>query len=123
MKKAVLLSIATIIISCTSAQNTKSRYIDRIPDLSKVTYEGGDGKTTETAIIIKNAENSTNGIAAEYDYIAKKQGEKFVDWKPLGQFTYDENKKMFDLISIETIPKKDTVSFVFDITEFYGKWD
>jgi hypothetical protein len=35
----------------------------------------------------------------------------------------DENKKKFDLIWIETIPKKDTVSFVFDITEFYGKWN
>jgi hypothetical protein len=91
--------------------------------LSKVTYEGGDGKTVENAIVIKNAENERNGVAAEYAYIAKIHGEKFKDWRPAGQSLIIKDDKKIDLIKILFIQKNETVLFYFDITEFYGKFD
>jgi hypothetical protein len=129
MKKIiVLLILANITISCVTTQNTNSKssateYWNKIPDFTKVTYEGGDGKTVENAIIIKNAENERNGVAAEYAYIAKINGEKFKDWKPVGQSTITNDNKKIDIINIQIIQKNETVSYYFDITEFYGKFN
>jgi hypothetical protein len=129
MKKIiVLLTLANIIISCVTTQNTTSKsseteYWNKMPDLTKVTYEGGDGKTVENAIVIKNAENERNGVAAEYAYIAIINGEKFKDWKPFGQSTITKDNKKIDLINIQLIQKNETVSYYFDITEFYGKFN
>lgn len=127
MKKIiVLLILANITFSCVPTQNSKSsatEYWNKMPDLTKVTYEGGDGKTVENAIVIKNAENERNGVAAEYAYITKINGEKFKDWKPVGQSTITKDNKKIDLINILLIQKNETVSYYFDITEFYGKFN
>ncbi|WP_353076567.1 hypothetical protein [Flavobacterium sp.] len=129
MKKIiVLLILANITISCVTTQNTATKssateYWNKMHDLTKVTYEGGDGKTVENAIIIKNAGNERNGVAAEYAYIAKINGEKFKDWKPVGQSTITKDNKKIDLINIQLIQKNETVSYYFDITEFYGKFN
>ena len=82
MKKIIVLLILTnMSIACTTQYpNSKSSSIVNLnipPDLTKVTYAGGDGKTVENAIIIKNAENERNGVAAEYAYISKINGVKF----------------------------------------------
>lgn len=128
MKKFITISILYIsIISCSTTQkvsssNSEMEYWSKEPNLEKVTYEGGDGKSLENIIIVKNAENERNGVAAEYAYIAKQYGVKFVDWKPIGQSTITENNRKIDLIKIQTITSNEIVSFYFDITEFYGKF-
>ena len=129
MKKIIVLLILTnITISCVTTQNTNTKssateYWNKTPDLTKVTYEGGDGKTVENAIVIKNAENEIDGVAAEYAYIAKINGEKFKDWKPVGQSTINKDNKKIDLINIQFIQKNEIASYYFDITEFYGKFN
>lgn len=114
-------------IACTTQYpNSKSSSIVNLnipPDLTKVTYAGGDGKTVENAIIIKNAENERNGVAAEYAYISKINGVKFKDWNPVGQVAINKGNRKLDLINIQLIRKNETVSYYFDITEFYGKFD
>ena len=113
-----------LLTSCATMQNkstSMTNYYSQAPDLSKVTYEGGNGKTLETSVIIKNAGNERNGIAAEYDYIAKKHGAKFTNWKPVGQSTSSENGKKYDVIGIITIPGNEKITYYFDITDFYGK--
>jgi hypothetical protein len=127
MKKQTLftlLAFVFILTSCATMQNkstSMTNYYSQAPDLSKVTFEGGDGKTIETTVIIKNAGNERNGIAAEYDYIAKKHGVKFTNWKPVGQSTSSNNEKKFDVIDIVTIPGNEKITYYFDITDFYGK--
>jgi len=91
-------------------------------DLSKVIFEGGDGKTIETSVIIRNAGNERTGIAAEYDYIAKKLGKKSQDWIPVSQSITSENGKMYDVIDVIIIPANENITFYFDITDFYGKF-
>ena len=127
-KNIILLILISISASCVTTQNTISKssateYWNKPIDLTKVTYEGGDGKTVENAIIIKNAENERNGVAAEYAYIAKIHGEKFKDWKPVGQSTINNDKKKIDLINVQILQKNETVSYYFDISEFYGKFN
>lgn len=99
-----------------------TNYYSQAPDLTKVTYEGGDGKTIETAIVIKNAENERNGIAAEYSYISKKHGQKFTNWKPVGNMSQSKNGKVFDIITIVSLPENETITYCFEITDFYGKF-
>ncbi|MDD5185405.1 MAG: hypothetical protein PHS84_09120 [Paludibacter sp.] len=128
MKKQTLftlLAFVFLLTSCATMQNkstSMTNYYSQAPDLSKVTYEGGDGKTLETSVIIKNAGNERNGIAAEYDYIAKKHGKKFTNWKPAGQMSQSKNGKAFDIINIITLPENETITYNFDITDFYGKF-
>ena len=119
-----LLVSIFLLTSCATMQNKSTNmrnYYSQAPDLTKVTYEGGDGKTLETSVIIKNAGNERNGIAAEYDYIAKKHGAKFTNWKPVGQSTSSNNGKKYDVIGIITMPGNENITYYFDITDFYGK--
>ena len=127
MKKLIIIFILLITItSCTTTQKASSgssaTYWSKEPNIEKVVYEGGDGKSLDSSIIIKNAGSERNGVAAEYDYIAKKLGVKFVDWKPMGQSTITEAKRKIDLIKVQDIQKNEMISFYFDITEFYGKF-
>ena len=77
----IIATIALIFTftTCVTQKATISAadYWAKAPDLTRVTYEGGDGKTIETAVIVKNAENERNGVASEYAFIAKIHGEKF----------------------------------------------
>lgn len=119
-----LLGIIFLLSSCSSIQNRSTNltgYYSQAADLTAVIYAGGDGKTTETSIVIKNAGNERNGIAAEYDYISKKHGKKFTDWKPVGQSTNTINGKNYDVINIVTLPMNEPIAYYFDITDFYGK--
>lgn len=127
MKKIVASILLLItILSCTSTHKTSSdspaKYWSKEPNIENVIYEGGDGKSPESAIMIKNAKNERNGVAAEYAYIAKKSGVKFVDWKPIGQSTITQSGRKIDLVKIQLIKTDEMVSFYFDISEFYGKF-
>jgi len=95
-------------------------YYNQKPDLTNVKYEGGDGKTTESAIIITNAHTERNGNAAEYAYIEKIYGIKNVDWKLLNQSCYSSNKKRFDCLNFQLLKNNEIITLNFDITEFFG---
>src|SRR6478672_6081047 len=125
MKKyLVAISLISTLISCSTPKQTSvaSTTLLREPNLSEIKYEGGDGKTIENLILIKNAKNEQNGIASEYVYIGKIHGERFKDWKPLGQSTITKNGKKIDIINIEVATSKEKITYFFDITDFYGKF-
>lgn len=123
MKKSIPLLFVIAMVSCTTTKSTKaSDYWNQPADLSKIVYEGGDGKSLENAVIIKNAENEINGVASEYAYISKGYGKKFTDWKPVGQSTQTIDNKKIDLIMVSIIAKQQTDTIYFDITDFYGKF-
>ena len=126
--QVVLFSI--FLISCSTGKYysaNRSSTIDpnywNIPaDLSKIVYEGGDGSSLENAIIIRNATTTRDGIAAEYAYIEKKHGQRFNEWKPMGQSTNTQNGSRYDVIIIQITSDNTTIKYIFDITEFYGKF-
>lgn len=137
MKKIIFLfSCFILLASCKPPQNVAAgsnmeELWSKPPDLTKVVYTGGDGTSIENAIIISGAGNSRNGIAAEYEYVAKKLGAKSVDWKPGGQGKTtlsgdnkkdDEKSKKYDVLNFQNVLNNETLTFYFDITDFYGKW-
>ena len=119
--KITLVSI--VLFSCGTTQKSVSptEYWNTTPDISKVIYEGGDGRTLDNCIVIKNAKNELNGVAAEYSYISKIHGNRFTDWKPIRQSSETNNGRTFDIINILTLPQNEEIVYYFDITDFYGK--
>ena len=124
MKYASVILFLFTLTSCATQKATTNPkdYWAKASDLSNVTYEGGDGKTIENPIVVKNAKNERNGIASEYAFIAKAHGEKFKDWKPIGQATATKDGRKIDSIKIQLIDKNETLTYYFDITDFYGKF-
>jgi hypothetical protein len=124
--KILLLLVSILLTSCIATQkyaNTTSKVNwNKTPDLTNITYKGGDGKSMENCIVIKNAENEMNGVASEYAFISKKHGIKFIDWKPIQQSCNSKAKKTFDILVIQTLPGNEKITYYFDITDFYGKF-
>ena len=91
------------------------------PARPKITLSGGPGDTMATAIVIKGAKSSQDGIPAEYYFLEKKFGKMQVDWKLSRQELLNQDGKHYDLMRIELKDgtKKDVY---FDITEFFGKF-
>jgi hypothetical protein len=119
---AIILFLFTLTSCAVQKPTTNAKdYWTKPPDLSNVTYEGGDGKTIESPIVVK-AKNERDGIASEYAFIAKAHGEKFKDWKPIGQATTTKDGRKIDSIKIQLIDKNETLTYYFDITDFYGKF-
>lgn len=115
-KKIDKLPAATL-----SSQSTDmSAYFSQKPDLSKVKFEGGDGMTIETAVVVK-APNERDGIAAEYLYIGNKYGARNVDWSVVSQSSSSKTNKKYDTICIKLTKGNRQITLYFDTTAFYGK--
>lgn len=123
MKKAFLLLFsAGIMASCNSSKNTAAgrEPASKSPWNKQIEYAGGKGTSFEDAIIIKNAQNSYDGVPAEYDYLSATFGRRGTDWNSLGQSLQRHDNKFFDIINI--VKQNDTTAVYFDISEFYGKF-
>jgi hypothetical protein len=85
-----------------------------------IAFEGGEGESPETAVIIKGAQNIIVGTAAEYYYLETKYGRQNVKWELLSQNLLHRQGRHFDLLRLRFVdgsPKE----VYFDITEFFGK--
>ncbi len=79
------------------------------------------GDSFETAIVILDAANEMDGIKAEYDYLAKKFGNRGKDWKLEKQVNFQQNGKDYDVMHI-VLSDKAKKEIYFDITGFFGKF-
>ncbi|MFW5836429.1 MAG: hypothetical protein ACOCVM_00370 [Desulfovibrionaceae bacterium] len=81
-------------------------------------YYGGNGLSMEDAVII-NAQNTTTGVRAEYEYVKNHMGEDFENWIfAYQQCTFAENKS-YDVLVYER--GEEVRKYYFDITQFFGK--
>ena len=87
---------------------------------AKITYQGGPGDTMKTAVVIKGAANSIDGIAAEYHYLKKKYGRENQDWQLIRKTTFQKEDNYFDRLEIE-LKNHSKKTIFFNITEFFGK--
>jgi len=125
MRKIILLiTVTLLLISCGSTKNTSNSNANQNTsvNIGKIKFSGGDGSSMEKAIVILNAKNSRDGIVAEYQYIEKKLGEKFIYWKPLGQALLHKNGKNYDVINVQITANGKELAYYFDITDFFGKF-
>ena len=84
---------------------------------SGLRYEGGDGSSMEKAVVIKGAKDTSAGVRAEYDWVAKK----FPGYQRKQQSLQANGGKRYDVLTIVTKQGKE-VDVYFDITEFFGKF-
>ncbi len=88
---------------------------------SKITFKGDPGDTPETAVVIIGAPNSSAGIAAEYDWLAKKFGQQNVDWRLRRQSVLQDQGKVYDRMELDLKDGSQKTVF-FDISDFFGKF-
>jgi hypothetical protein len=85
------------------------------PDDSGVRYEGGDGRSADSAIIIRGAADSMEGISAEYEWLEREYPGATMRMQSLRP----EGDGMYDVLEIVT---EDGASHEiwFDISDFFG---
>lgn len=81
---------------------------------AEVRFSGGDGSSAAKAIVIEGANDETEGVASEYDWIAKNRPEAVF----LQQKLLQENGKVFDLMILQSAGAKEEI--YFDITAFFS---
>jgi len=125
MKKLIFLCVVIVIVAaCSSPKQitkTSSNPFNKKPDIASVKYEGGDGKSYETAIII-NAKNEQDGVTSEYFYVSTLYGRRNIDWQFEGQSATSKNNKMYDILNISLTKNNQKIALYFDISGFYGKF-
>ncbi len=77
------------------------------------------GKSIEDAIVITGAENTEEGVAAEYEYLVDKFGIPDFNWKLIQQTLIPGKNKYFDKFLLNDRQGKD-FEIYFDISEFFG---
>lgn len=99
----------------------RSLYDRIINSAGTVSYVDDAGDSMDTAVVVLGARSSSQGIQAEYDYLAYKFGRRGVGYEPLGQALIGDGKgeKYYDAISVRLCDGTEKEIF-FDITEFYG---
>jgi len=81
-----------------------------------VTFEGGDGRSLETAVIIRNAASAQQGVAAETTWMNRS----YSNWRQLRQALIHKNDRSYDQVTY-VLSDGSKVTIWFDITDFYGK--
>ncbi len=119
MKLFLYLSLITICLSCSSRRSSSALYP---ADISYIEYHGGDGSSMDSAVIIKKAKGSFDGIEAEYAFINKIYGRQNVGWQLKQQSLLHQNGKSYDQIDFKVINTGKETTIYFDITAFFGKY-
>lgn len=96
-----------------SAQNAGAS----VHRIGHVVYEGGNGTSLQSAVVIKNAKNELEGVRAESEWIAKTHP----GWRKHIQALLMIKGRAYDRIEYTT-PKGETQTIFFDITDFFGKF-
>jgi hypothetical protein len=78
------------------------------------TFHGGDGSNCEHAIIIRDAANEREGVAAEYRYLE----ERHPGWILKGQSLVRSGDRSYDLLEFATV-EGTARRACFQISEFY----
>ena len=86
-------------------------------------HEGSscDGSSMENAIQILGANNSFEGMQAEYQYLSDKFGVRGTDWNLDMQSLAEDKGKRYDVMMVD-LKDGTKLSIYFDITDFFGKF-
>jgi len=127
----VIAAVFLVLAACTSSQLVNpTRGVEEpteehvapqqptLPDhLAHISYSGGAGSSCDSAIVIRDAKDTGEGIAAENVWIRWK----FPGAQKAGQSLHHQNGRSYDVIELST-PDGSDLELCFDITAFFGKW-
>jgi hypothetical protein len=111
MKALVLFALATGLAACATSSGRSTEAPSKA-----IKYEGGDGLTCESRVIIKGATGSRQGVAAEYDWLRTKYPGHQVQGQSLSKCA----GKPADVLEITTAEGK-SLALYFDISDFFGR--
>jgi len=118
----LLFSTVLLVMSCASSTPPKedNPYLgtpqeDQRP--MQVAYLGGNGSSCDTAIVIKGAANTFQGIAAENRWLK----EHYPDAEKVSTKTGDCPDRITDVVGLR-MPDGTLKLVIFDISEFYGRY-
>jgi hypothetical protein len=122
--KTKIFFILLLTVNFCIAQNGNKKNEITIESAPGIIYEIGNGEVFESAIKIKFAKNSKEGISAETKYLENKYGVLNIDWRPFGNEFYKVKKKQYNVIHITIYDKEDKAkeefkTIYFDITDCY----
>ncbi|MFM9986749.1 MAG: hypothetical protein ACKVOK_16030 [Flavobacteriales bacterium] len=117
LKLTLFLAAALVLVfqNCSPKKQT-SAGINAPRQRGTYTYEGGDGTSFETAVIILEKSSGT-GIDAEYAWIDLN----FPGNSILSQSLVNHGGHAYDVIEFRDANKK-SHSIYFQIDNFFGKW-
>ena len=125
MKTKLFFTLLLMVNFCTAQSGNKKNelIIESVPG---IVYEIGNGEIFESAIKIKFAKSTKEGIDAQTKYLENKYGVLNTDWKPFGSQFYKVKKKQYNLIHIaiynkEDMTKEEFRTIYFDITDCFEK--
>lgn len=82
---------------------------------AQVHFTGGNGESAEKAVVIAGAKGESDGVAAEYDWLAKHRPGAELQ----SQAVMSIGGRAYDVLTVGTASKHERV--FFDITSFFGK--
>ena len=81
-----------------------------------IVFAGGDGSSMDKAVLIKNAKGEVEGVAAEYQWLART----CPGYKLTRQAMLSQGGRSYDMIEF-TDAQGQAKAIYFDITAFFGK--
>jgi hypothetical protein len=115
MKLAPVFFLALALAACatTSAGGGSAG----IPGVAPgIRFEGGDGTSCATRVVIKGASGSPDGVAAEYAWL----NAKYPGYKVGEQALIDCDRHPSDKLTATNEEGK-TITVFFDVSDFFGK--
>ncbi len=85
-----------------------------------IRFEGGDGSSQASAILILGAKGERDGVDSEYQYLDLLYGPRPAGWTMVKQSLLEDADRSYDALEIERAGKSRTV--YFDITDYFGKF-
>ncbi len=80
------------------------------------------GRSFDTAIKFEGIKSESEGVMAEYEFLAEKYGIPRLQWKKIKQSCMTYEDKRYDIIKIKLLDDS-IVDIYFDITDWFGKHD
>jgi hypothetical protein len=107
----------------TGAPTTTATSNKRPTELSgtAIRFVGGDGSSTDEAILIRGAQGEMDGTGSEYRYLAMVYGPQNSAWTLSRQSLMSKNGKHYDAMAI-TLADGTSKTVYFDISEYFGKF-
>jgi len=116
--RTVALGMLTLaMFACRSAAPQDDADPFASASTADVTFAGGHGASCEDAVIVKGAKNETEGVKAEYEWIARE----YPGYQRGSQSLGDCSGTGADVIEITT-REGQKLRVYFDISDFFGKY-
>lgn len=84
----------------------------------EISFAGGDGSSYDEAIVVRGAQGSGEGIAAEYLYLVQELGPLGTTWQRLKQTLINHDGQLYDVIRVRLADGER--DYFFDASGYYG---